>query len=190
MSPVHFEASSLLSPPMQSAGGCVRLLMTERAHRTAPWSWLHHSLAPSWLPFKSHGANQGRGRAGNVQGIHPAACQAPSAPRWLPPPAPRRIRPFLMDCQVIIGSPCLAFNASWQKINELTAFQQVLWSKTRACQHRQNMKGNRQGSLPCLVCLCASMKGSQGTAGLQRGKIAIKPTCGLQLTALPQMNLH
>lgn len=159
--------------------------MMQRSHRTAPWAQLHHTPAPSWLPFKIHVPNQGRGRAANVQRIHPASCQASSCPCWLPPPAPRRISPSLMNCQVIIVFPRLAFNASWQKINELTGFQQVLWSKTRACQHRQNNEGNRQGSLSCLVCLCslcAGTKGSQGTVGSQRqarGKTAIKPTCGL-----------
>lgn len=127
-SSVCFGASVLLNPLMQTPlGRCFRLLRLQRPpQRTASWSWLCHTLAPSWLHFGSYVPNQGRERAANVQGINPAACQAPSSSHWLPLSAPCRIRPFLMNCQVIIIFPCLAFNVSWQKINELTGFQQVL----------------------------------------------------------------
>lgn len=157
-SSVHFEASVLLKTLMQTLlGGCVRPVRLQRPpQRTASQSWLHRTLTPPWLHFGSCVPNRGRGRAANVQGINPAARQAASSSHWFPLSAPCRIRPFLMNCQVIIVFPCLAFNVSWQKINELTGFQQVLWSKTRACQHRQNIKCVQQGSLACLLCVCAA----------------------------------
>lgn len=130
LSSVCFGASALLTPRMQTArmmcqsGQAAESI--NQSQRIASWSWLHHMLEPSWLHFGSCVPNWDRERAANVQGINPAARQAPSSSCWLPLPAPRRIRPFPMNCQVIIIFPCLASNVSWQKISELTGFQQVL----------------------------------------------------------------
>lgn len=161
-----------------------------------PSDVLDHLQRPPWGQHLAHGfivcprlPAYVQPRAGEQRMYKDPSCSlpAPSCSLWLPFSAPCRIRPFLMNWQVIIVFPCLAFNVSWQKINELTGFQQVLWSKTRACQHRQNIKCVQQGSLSCLFCVCtasvcAGMKGSEGAVGSwwqARGKTAIKATCGL-----------